>query len=338
MIRRPPEPVSYLRLYCGPAALLAAILLTPLVARGAYAYLLPLAQLCAIYAIMVTGLTLLMGFTGQVSLGHAGFYGIGAYTAAVAVTSFHSPAWLAVGLALLAGALVALGAGFVVLRLKGHHLALATLCLGIIVAELINRSKLTHGAEGILDLPEITFFGLSKGSSPAQFLFIGLILWLVMLWAVNLTTSPVGRALKAIQGDEGAAAALGVPVAAVKLKIFVASAVLAALAGVLYALVYSPSYLGPEEFSLTLSIMLVTMTVVGGMGSIWGGLAGAVLMTSLHEIINTVGARCGSTDISRYEQLIYGLLLAAMLIFCPKGLVPAVHRRFRRVFTARTSF
>ena len=322
-----PEPVSYRRLYRGPAVLLLLVLLTPLVARGPYGYLLPLGQLCGIYAILATGLTLLMGFCGQVSLGHAGFYGFGAYTAAVAAASFHAPAWLAVALALLATGLLALGGGIMVLRLKGHHLALATLCLGVIIAEFINRSKITHGAEGLLDLPEITFFGLGKGNGTARFFFIWLIVWLVMVWAVNLTDSPVGRALKAVRGDEEAAAALGIPVAGVKLKAFVASAVLAAVSGVLYAFVYSPSYLGPEEFSLTLSVMLVTMAVVGGMGSIWGGLIGAVVMTSLHEIISTIGTQLGSSEITRYEQLIYGVLLAVMLIFCPKGLAPTVYGR-----------
>jgi branched-chain amino acid transport system permease protein len=330
-----PEPIPRRRLYRGPAALLLLIAVVPLLARGTHAYLLPLAQLCGIYAITVTGLTLLMGFTGQVSLGHAGFYGFGAYTAAVAVVTLHAPALLAVVLALVAGAGLSLASGFMVLRLKGNHLALATLCLGVIIYEFINRSKLTHGAEGLLDLPEITFFGVGKGSGPARFYFIWLITWLVMVLAVHLTASPAGRALKAIQGDEEAAAALGVPVLGVKLKVFVVSGVLAALAGVLYAFVYSPSYLGPEEFGLMLSVMLVTMGVIGGMGSVWGGLVGAVVMTSLHEVIVTVSARLGSTEVSRYEQLAYGGLLVAMLIFCPKGLVPSAHDWLRHRWPRR---
>ena len=328
-----PQPIPRRRLYRGLAALLLFILVLPLLARGSHAYLMPLAQLCGIYAITVTGLTLLMGFTGQVSLGHAGFYGFGAYTAAVAATTFHLPPLLAAGLALAAGGALALASGFMVLRLKGHHLALATLCLGVIISEIINRSTITHGAEGLLDLPEITFFGLGKGNETARLYFIWLIVWLVMLLAVHLTASPAGRALKAIHGDEEAASALGVPVFGVKLRVFVVSGVLASLSGVLYAFVYSPSYLGPEEFSLMLSVMLVTMGVIGGIGSVWGGLIGAAVMTSLHEVITTVGGKLGSTDVSRYEQLVYGVLLVAMLIFCPKGLVPAVRGRFKRLPT-----
>lgn len=330
-----PEPISLRRLYSGPLLLAVAIALLPLGTRGEHAYLLPLAQLCGIYAIIVTGLTLLMGFTGQVSLGHAGFYGFGAYVAAVATESFHVPAGLAVVLALLGGALLSLVSGFMVLRLKGNHLALATLCLGIILAEFINRSKLTHGAEGILDLPEITFPGMGKSTAAGRFYLIWIFAWLVMLWGTHLAASPVGRALRAIHGDEEAAAALGVPVFVVKLKVFVASGVLAALAGVLYAFVYTPSYLGPEEFSLMLSVMLVTMGVVGGMGSIWGGLVGAVTMTSLHEAIVTASGKLGITDVSRYEQLVYGLLLVLTLIFFPRGLVPGMHHWWQRRFRKR---
>jgi branched-chain amino acid transport system permease protein len=327
---KPPEPMPAHRLYRGPAVLLVLIVLLPLLARGAYAYLQPLAQLCALYAIIVTGLTLLMGFTGQVSLGHAGFYGFGAYVGAVLASAWHVPLWMAIPLALLAGGGLALITGFMILRLKGHHLALATLCLGVIVVEFINKAKITGGAAGLYDLPEITLFGWLKQNPLGKVYFLWAVAWLVVLWAVQLTASPVGRALQAIHNDEEAAAAMGIPVFKIKLKVFVMSGVLAALAGVLYAFVYTPSYLGPEEFGLMLSVMLVTMVVIGGMGSIWGGLTGAVVMTGLHEAITLAGEKLGFTEVSRFEQLIYGLLLVLALIFCPKGLVPALHGWWRR--------
>jgi branched-chain amino acid transport system permease protein len=137
--------------------LLALIILLPYCARGAYSYLLPLAQLGGIYAIIVTGLTLLMGFTGQVSLGHAGYYGFGAYVAAVLAGTCQVPLWLAIPLALVAGGLLAFTTGFMVLRLRGHYLALATLCIGVIIWEIINKLKITGGAAGLYDLPELTF-------------------------------------------------------------------------------------------------------------------------------------------------------------------------------------
>ena len=328
-----PQPELWWRIYRGPLILMLGILLAPLFACGSYSYLLPLAQLCGIYTIIVTGLTLLMGYTGQISMGgggggggHAGFYGFGAYAAAIFTLQLHLPFWLAAPLAILAGGILAFLTGFMLLRLHGHHLALATLCLGVIITELISKSKITGGAAGLYDLPEFTLFGLTQGRAIGKYYLIWTAAWLVLLWAVNLTTSPVGRALKAIHGDEEAAKALGIPVFSIKLKVFVLSGMLAALAGVLYAFVYTPSYLGPEEFSLMFSITLITMVVLGGMGNIWGGLAGAITLTCLHECITLAGEKMGFTQMVRFEQLFFGTLLAVMLIYCPKGLAPAIQR------------
>jgi branched-chain amino acid transport system permease protein len=332
---KPPASMPSDRRYRLPAGLLLLTVLMPLLARGSYAYLLPLAQLCALYVIIVTGLTLLMGFTGQISLGHAGFYGFGAYVGAVLTAAYQAPLWIAIPLALLAGGCLALITGFMVLRLKGHHLALATLCLGVIIVEFISKARITGGAAGLYDLPEITLFGLLKKNPIGKVYFLWTMAWLVLLWAVQLTASPVGRALRAIHSDQDAAAAMGIPVFRIKLKVFVMSGVMASLAGVLYAFVYTPSYLGPEEFGLMLSVMLVTMVVIGGMGSIWGGLAGAVVMTGMHEVVTLAGEKLGFTDVSRFEQLIYGLLLVLMLVFCPKGLVPALQGWWRRKRVAR---
>ncbi len=322
---KPPEPSSAWRLYGTLIVLMPVWVVFPWVAGGSYAYLLPLAQLCGIYAIGATGLTLLMGFTGQVSLGHAGYYAIGAYGVAVAAGVWHWPVPVAIGVALGAGGVLAWATGAVILRLRGHYLALATLCLGVIIAEIINRSTITGGAAGLFDLPEITLFGLARGPVGKYYLIWG-VLWLVMVAMVHLTASPVGRALRAIHHDEEAAAAVGIRVFEVKLKVFIGSSVLAGLAGVLYALVYTPSYLGPEEFHLMLSVLFLTMVVVGGMSSVWGGVVGAVLLTSMHEVITLAGEKAGLTQIARFEQLIYGLVLVLMMIYCPRGLAPSLDR------------
>jgi branched-chain amino acid transport system permease protein len=321
-----PQPISYGRLYRGPLILAVLAAGLPLLARGPYEYLLPLTQLCGIYAIIVTGLTLLMGFTGQVSLGHAGFYALGAYSAGVAASAYHAPIWLAVPIALAAGGLLAFIAGFTILRLRGHYLALATLCIGVIIHEVINKSTITGGAAGLYGLPQIDPFGLVGESALAKVYLIWAIVLVVVLWAVHLTESPAGRALKAIHGDEDAAESLGVSAFSVKLKVFVASGVLAALAGALYAFVYTPSYLGPEEFGLMFSVTLVIMVVIGGMGSVWGGLAGAVLLTGLHEAITLFGERIGSTDTGKYEQLAFGLILVLIMVFSRNGLLPGLKR------------
>ena len=336
-----PQPISPLRLYRGPLLLLALIIVLPLLtltAHGRYDYLLPLAQLCGIYAIIVTGLTLLMGFTGQVSLGHAGFYALGAYTAAVAVGKpVHAPLWLAILIALSAGALVSFADRLLAVALNGHYLALATLCLGIIIYGLINNLDITGAAAGLTDLPEWKVFGLLPGHPLAKVYFIWGIVLLVILWAVHLSESPVGRALRAIHGDEDAAVSLGVNTFATKLKVFVISGVLAALAGVLYAFVHVDSNLGPEEFNLMFSVQLLIMVVIGGLGSVWGGLAGAVLLTGMHELITEVGEQLGRTDMAKYEQLIFGLILVLIVIFSRDGLIPGMRRGMAQLTPPRRS-
>ena len=327
-----PQPISPARLYRGPLVLLVLILVLPFCARGTFSYLLPLIQLCGIYALIVTGLTLLMGFTGQVSLGHAGFYGLGAYTAAVAVSKFHAPLWLAILIALLAGALL-------VFRCRLPHPAPEralpgaghALCLGIIIYEVITKLEITGGDAGLDSLPEWQFFGLLPVIRWRKPISSGASCCWCILWAVHLTESPVGRALRAIHGDEDAAASLGINAYAVKLKVFVLSGLLAAFAGVLYTFVFAEGYLGPEEFNLMFSVSLLIMVVIGGLGSVWGGLVGAVVLTGLHEVITQVGEHLGATDMAKYQQLLFGLILVLIVIFSRDGLIPGIGRGLRKV-------
>lgn len=331
-----PQPLKHGQVYRGLVGLAAVLLVVPFVATGRFAYLVPLMELCGIYTILVTGLTLLMGFTGQVSLGHAGFYGAGAYAAAVAAQAWHWPLAGALVLALLMGGLLSFATGFMVLRLRGHLLALATLCLGVIIHELILKARITGGAAGLYDLPALDFGGLLTRFRCGKLLFIWSVVMLVLAWALTLTSSPVGRALRAIHGDEEAAAALGVRVFWLKLKVFVVSGVLAALAGVLYAFVYTPSCLDPDEFGLMFSVLLVTMVAIGGLGSVWGALAGAVTVTGLHEVITLAGESVGTTQMAKFEQLLFGLILVCIMIFSPGGMMPGLKALSRRLWRRRT--
>ena len=324
-----PKPMSYGRLYLGPIILTLLVIVMPLFARGKFEYLLPLAQLAGVYAIMVVGLTLLMGFTGQVSLGHAAFYGLGAYAAAIAVSQYHAPMWLALVLSILAGGLLAFVSGYWILRLKGHYLALATLCIGIIMYQIINGLKLSDGAD-IYGLQQVDPFGILSRFQAGGVYFVWFFAIIVVLWAVHITESPAGRALKAIHGDEDAAESLGISAFSVKLKVFIASGVLAAFAGFLYAFSCSGGSLGTEVLGLPVSVTLVTMVVIGGMGSIWGGLVGVILMLGLREGINTVGLNMG-IDTGRYEELAFGLILVLIMMFSRDGLLPALRRGAVRV-------
>lgn len=334
------------KLYIGPLVMLCVVALFPAIAHGSYAYLLDLAALCGIYVIIVCGLTLLMGYTGQVSLGHAGFYALGAYIPAVLIDSYKWPLIPAIIAGIAGTALIGGLIGGSILRLKGNHLALATLAVGIIISQGISKFKITNGADGITGLPQITCFGLLSrpevkllGLTLTQpmlkLYFIWAIVAVCIIWAIQLIESPGGRSLRAIEGDESAAESLGINSFALKVKVFTASCALAAIAGVLYAFVHADGYLGPEEFGLMMNVQLLMMVVIGGMGSIWGSVAGGVLLTALHEVIGLVGKAMGLADTSRVEHLVFGILLAVVLILSPAGLIPGLKRgalRLRSIF------
>lgn len=332
MISKYPRPKPLWKMYMGPLAMALAVIVFPKLIPGDYSYLLDLAQLCGIYVIIVCGLTLLMGYTGQVSLGHAGFYALGAYIPAVLINSLHWPLWTAISAGIIGTVLISFVIGGSILRLKGNHLALATLAIGIIIGEGISKFPITGGADGILGLPSITFFGLIK-SSLSKFYFIWAIVTACLVWAVQLIESPQGRNLRAIEGDESAAESLGINTFALKVKVFVASCVLAAVAGVLFAFVQSDGMLLPEEFGLMMNVQLVMMVVIGGMGSIWGSVAGGVILTALHEIINLTGTAAGAADTSRIEHLIFGILLALILVLSPSGMIPGLKRAWARMLS-----
>lgn len=342
MIGKYPRPKPLWRLYIGPVIMALAVVLFPTVARGDHAYLLDLARLCGICVIIVCGLTLLMGYTGQVSLGHAGFYGLGAYIPAVLINSFHWPLIPAILAGILGTVIIGFLIGGSILRLKGNHLALATLAVGIIISQGISKFKITNGADGITGLPSITFFGLLSrpevrllgltiDQSVLKLYFIWAVVVACVIWAIQLIDSPGGRSLRAIHGDESAAESLGINAFSLKVKVFAASCALAAVAGVLYAFVQSDGYLGPEEFGLMVNVQLVMMVVIGGMGSIWGSVAGGVLLTVLHELINMAGSVLGLSDTSRVEHLIFGILLGVILVLSPDGLIPGLKRIGARV-------
>lgn len=338
-----PQPRPPWKLYIGPAIMAAVVAAFPLVASGSYSYLVDLAGLCGIYVIIVCGLTLLMGYTGQVSLGHAGFYALGAYIPAVLVSSFKWPIPPAIAAGVVCTGIIGLLVGGSILRLKGNHLALATLCVGIIIAQGVSRFGITGGAEGIFGLPQITLFGMLDkpevrllGITFSREVLKLYVIWAVVTgcvtWAVGLSESPGGRSLRAIHGDEGAAESLGINTFAVKVKVFVASCVLAAVAGALYAFLHSGGTVLPEEFGLMLNVQLVMMVVIGGMGSIWGSVAGGVILTALHEIISLVGSAANLADTSRIEHTVFGIMLALILVLSPSGLIPGLKKGAARVF------
>lgn len=331
MIGKYPRPKPLWKLYIGPLMMASVVALFPAIARGDHKYLLDVGAACGINVIIVCGLTLLMGYTGQVSLGHAGFFALGAYIPAVLIDSFHWPLIPAIATGIAGTALIGFLIGRSILRLKGNHLALATLAVGMIIYQAISKFKITNGADGITDLPQLSFFGMALSSPVAKLFFIWGVVTICMIWAIQLCDSPGGRSLRAIHGDESAAESLGINAFSLKVKIFVASCVLAAIAGVLHAFASADGFLEPEAFGLMVSVQLVMMVVIGGMGSIWGSVVGAVLLTMLHELIGLVGHAMGLADTSRIEHLVFGILLGLILILSPAGLIPGLKRIASRV-------
>jgi branched-chain amino acid transport system permease protein len=299
------------------AAIAAIVLIVPLVAPSTF--YLRIGALVFIFALAVLGLNLLMGFAGQVSLGHAGFFGIGAYAVAVGPAHLGIPAAVALPAGALIAALIALVIGRPILRLKGHHLAVATLGLGLLIAlVLTNEARFTGGPDG-MPVARLTLWGWQARGSVTWYWISGVTLVIGALLAVNLIESPTGRAFRAIHDSEVAARVLGIDVARTKLTAFVLSAVYAAVAGAYLALF--DGLVTPAQAGFLRSIEFVTMAVLGGLGSILGSVVGAAVLVLLPQLL---------TVFHDYEQIVLGLVMIVTMIFLRAGIVPSLGALFRR--------
>jgi branched-chain amino acid transport system permease protein len=295
-----------------PAILVAAIVIVlPLFFPSAYYY--RIGALVFIFALAVVGLNLLMGFAGQVSLGHAGFLGIGAYSVAIGPVHFGAPSWLCLFVGAILSGAVAFAVGRPILKLKGHYLAVATLGFGLLVAiVLTNEAGWTGGPDG-MNVPALTLFGWRVHGSDAWYWIAGATFIGGFLLALNLMESPTGRALQAIHDSEIAARVLGIDVARKKLTIFIISAMYASVAGSFLALFNG--LITPDVAGFLGSIELVAMVVLGGMGSIFGSLVGAAVLVVLPQVL---------TVFHEYEQALLGLIVMVFMIFLRQGIVPSV--------------
>ncbi|MDQ0316091.1 branched-chain amino acid ABC transporter permease [Amorphus orientalis] len=292
--------------------LIAAIVLACGFGLGSNFYL-RVATLVWISALAAIGLNLLMGFAGQVSLGHAGFFGIGAYTTAVAPNVLSISPLLALVLGLVLSAAIAFLVGRPILKLKGHYLAVATLGFGILVSMVLtNESGLTGGPDGMtVARPEL--FGLRIRGVDHWYWISGAVLVLGAWLAGNLVRSPTGRALRALHDSEVAARVVGVDVARYKVVAFVVSAVYTALAGGMLALFNG--FITPDVAGFLHSIEFVVMVVLGGLGSIFGSVVGAAILIALPQALSAF---------QEYEHLALGFVLMAFMIFLRKGIVPSL--------------
>ncbi|WP_298039395.1 branched-chain amino acid ABC transporter permease [uncultured Desulfuromonas sp.] len=293
-------------------ALSVALGLFPLVQDNPY--ILGLTNLIAIYTIVVLGLNLFIGYAGQISLGHAAFFGLGAYGSALLTVEAGVPSWPAMVLVAAIVSLVALVIGLAALRLAGHYLAMATLGFNIVVyTVLVQWDEVTGGPSGFAGIPSLSVAGVGIDDEIKLHYVVWGIALLCLTLGLNLVRSGVGRGLAALAGDETAAGALGVDTRRAKIKVFVLSAAFASVAGSLYA--HTFNFVNPDTFGIFASVDFVIMVVVGGLGSIWGSLFGAAIITWLPELIDVFEA---------YKEIIHGLVLVLVLMFLPQGLVSGI--------------
>lgn len=308
--------------------LLAVIALLPLAGGNYYAYLL---NLMAIHAIVALGLNILVGYTGQISLGHAGFFAIGAYTCAMLYKVYHVPFLLA----LPAGALLSAGFGFLVglpaLRLEGPYLTIATMGFGMAVTQFVGHWSFLGGRMG-LDIPKLKLMGLELRSDTEIYYLIMSVAVIMTVGARNLIKTRVGRALIAIRDSDIAAQTMGVNLTYYKTLAFAISAFYTGVAGGLMAFVLG--FISPENFNLMLSIVFLGMVVVGGLGSIPGSIAGAVLLTYLQIRLASVqdmwligpwvveiSERWFNVGgMANLQNIMIGLIMVLIVIFEPLGL------------------
>ena len=305
--------------YIKLAILITIVGLLPLFFKNQY--FISILVFAGIYSIVSIGLSMLMGYAGQISLGHAGFFAIGGYSSAI-LTKSHgwdpvSAMLFGIGLSTLAGFLI----GIPALRLRGHYLAMATLGFGEII-HVISKSavSLTDGPSGFSGVPSIKIAGLVFKSELWKYYLVWTIAIIILVISLNIINSRVGRALRSIHGDETAANAMGVNVARFKVQIFIYSAILASIAGSLY--VHHMRFVSPSGFSTTKSILFLIMIMSGGMGSLWGAIIGATIFTVLPELLGFF---------NDYDILIYGLVLLLMMMFLPDGLTGLAGKIFRKI-------
>lgn len=281
-------------------------------------YVLTVGIFTGINALVAIGLTILMGYAGQISLGQAGFYGIGAYVSAILSLNMGIPVILSMALAVLIASLAAVILAIPSLRLKGHYLAVATLGFGEIIHIILHEWG-PGGPSGFGDIPKFNIFGYTFETVPEYFYLVWGALLLTMVFSINLINSMTGKALRAIHASETASLTVGLNLTTLKIKVFILSAAYASLAGALYA--HFVTFLSPSTFSLFYSVLVLMMVVIGGISNIWGGIVGAITITLLPETLR---------GFKEFDILIYGFILTIALLFMRKGIVPLVVDAFKR--------
>ncbi len=298
------------------AAVAALIAVAPFALSGYYLGVLVTAGL---YGIAAVGLCLFVGYAKQISLGHAAFYGLGAYASGLLATRLGLSPWLTLPVAVALVVLAAAAVGYPVLRLEGNYLAMATLALGIMFSVVLREwIPVTAGPSGFSGIPELPFPRVfAKGEANTLWLVWAFVIALAAL-ALAFVNSRWGRALRAIGDSELAAELVGLDTARWKVGIFALSAGYAAVAGALYA--HYVTFLSPEPFGFMFSLELLVMAVVGGLASVWGGITGAVVIVALTELLRRALPPWLPGSSGELELVVFGVILIVVLLLRPSGL------------------
>jgi branched-chain amino acid transport system permease protein len=279
-------------------------------------YLLHIFILIGIYVILAVSLNLITGYAGLLSIGHAAFYGIGAYAAALLALNLNSPFLINILCAVILSGLLGVLVGIPSLRIHDDYFVIATFAFQIITFSILNNwVSFTGGPMGLPGIPRPVILGVNI-SSHMDFLVLTAILCAMALWICRrVIHSPFGRVLKSIREDEVFAEAFGKNVASYKVLVFVIGAAMAAVAGVIYA--YYISFIDPTSFTIMESIFIISIVIIGGAGSLWGPVIGAVALVVLPEILRFIGLP--SSVAANLRQIFYGGLLVAFMMWRPQG-------------------
>ncbi|HZV53131.1 MAG TPA: branched-chain amino acid ABC transporter ATP-binding protein/permease [Candidatus Dormibacteraeota bacterium] len=278
------------------------------------------AVLILLFVMVAIGLSLVMGFGGQVNLAQAAFFGTGAYVSAILTSTYGWNPWLAAPVAILSTCLMALVVGLPALRVQSHYLGIVSLGLAVAFASLLTNATFTGGASGISKIPPLPMPGVDLTDDYNDYYLVLAVLALLVALARLIAGTTLGRRLRAMRDDTLAAAASGIEIPYYRLLAFLLGGLFAGVAGVFYA--HIVRYVSPDTFGLDTMFLLLAMVIIGGQDSVWGAAVGAALLIAARNLL---------TGLEAYQQLVYGALIVATVVFAPRGLAGAASAARRRL-------
>ncbi len=326
LIRRNPNATGIL-------VLAVALALVPLNIQNNY--ILTIMIFVAEFTMLTIGLSLLMGYAGQISLGQATFFGIGAYTTAILSVHFELSLWLSLLAGVFLSAGVAYLVGMLIFRRRGHYLAMATLGMNIIFFLILTQEvEWTGGPSGFRGIPDLTLGSFTFSSDTHYYYLFWFFALVVIGLSLNIVNSRVGRALRALHTSEVAAEAVGIDTNSFKLKVFALSAAYGGLAGGLHATFLG--FINPPSFGIGVSIELVVMAVIGGLASVWGALFGVTIVLLIEQYLQRVIELIIPRASGEHEIIAFGLILVLIMIFMPEGLFSGLVNSIRKRRAGKT--